>query len=156
MRIGQIAKQAGVHVETIRFYERKGLIQQPLRRTGGYREYPQETIVRIRFIKRAKKLGFSLPEIAELLALKANPKATCADVKKRTEDKISAIHERMTDLQKIKQALEELVMVCKGEGPLDTCPILGSFEDSEENENILDSSTSTRRDFNAETQFEKK
>lgn len=147
VKIGQIAKQAGVHVETIRFYERKGLINQPPRRTGGYREYPQETIIRIRFIKRAKKLGFSLPDIAELLSLKANPQATCADVKKRTEDKISAIHERLADLQKIKKVLEELVTACKGYGPLNMCPILESFESSEEKEEGLDCSTSMQKSF---------
>lgn len=128
MRIGQVAKRAGVNVETIRFYERKGLITQPPNNTGGYRQYPRDSIARIRFIRRAKELGFSLTEIAELLSLQANPKATCADVKSRAEDKISTIHGRMKDLQRMKRSLEKLAAACKGSGPLDECPIIDCFE----------------------------
>ncbi len=128
MRIGQVAKRAGVNVETIRFYERKGLLTQPPRNTGGYRQYPHEAIARIRFIKRAKELGFSLTEISELLSLQTNPRATCADVKERAEGKISTIHERMKDLQKMKRSLEGLAAACKGSGPLDDCPIINCFE----------------------------
>ena len=134
MRIGQIANRAGVNVETIRFYERKRLITQPSRNTGGYRQYPHETIGRIRFIKRAKELGFSLTEIAELLSLQANPKATCADVKQRAETKISTIHERVKDLQKMKRSLEKLASSCKGSGPLDDCPIIDCFETNKQKE----------------------
>lgn len=134
MRIGQIANRAGVIVETIRFYERKGLITQPPRNTGGYRQYPHEAIARIRFIKRAKELGFSLTEIAELLSLQANPKATCADVKQRAESKISTIHERVKDLQKMKRSLEKLASSCKGSGPLDDCPIIDCFETNKQKE----------------------
>lgn len=134
MRIGQVAKRAGVNVETIRFYERKGLITKPARNTGGYREYPRDAIARIRFIKRAKELGFSLMEISELLSLQANPKATCADVKNRAEEKISTIHGRMKDLQKMKRSLEKLAAACKGSGPLDECPIIECFETDKEKE----------------------
>ncbi len=134
MRIGQVAKRAGVNVETIRFYERKGLITQPPYNTGGYRQYPHEAIARIRFIKRAKELGFSLTEIAELLSLQANPKATCADVKQRAESKISTIHERLKDLQKMKRSLEMLASSCKGSGPLVDCPIIDCFETHQEKE----------------------
>lgn len=121
-------------METIRFYERKELITQPLRTMGGYREYPQEAIARIRFIKRAKELGFSLTEISELLSLQADPRATCADVKKRAETKISTIHERMKDLQKMKRSLEALAAACKGSGSLDDCPIIDCFENPKEKE----------------------
>lgn len=136
MKIGQLAKRAGVNVETIRFYERKGLITQPSRHTGGYRQYPHEAIVKIRFIKRAKELGFSLTEIAELLSLQANPRATCADVKLRAESKISTIHERMKDLQKIKRSLEQLASACKGSGPLNDCPIINCFETRNKKEDL--------------------
>jgi len=128
MRIGQVAKHAGVNVETIRFYERKGLITQPPRPNGGYREYPKKAVGKIRFIKRAKDLGFSLTEIEQLLSLQANPKATCADVKQRAEGNILAIQERVKDLQTMKRALGNLVESCSGSGPLDDCPIIDCFE----------------------------
>src|SRR5918994_2902295 len=100
MKIGQVAKKADVGIKTIRFYERKGLLAQPPRIHGAYREYPKEAVAKIRFIKRAKDLGFSLSEIAELLALETTPHATCADVKHRAVEKISAIQERVNDLQR--------------------------------------------------------
>ena len=128
MRIGQVAKRAGVNVETIRFYERKGLLTQPQRNQEGYRQYSHEAITRIRFIKRAKELGFSLTEISELLSFQANPRATCGDVKQRAEAKISTIQARMKDLQKMKRSLENLAAACKGSGPLDDCPIIDCFE----------------------------
>ena len=134
MRIGQVAKRAGVNVETIRFYERKGLIKQPSRHAGGYREYPHDAIARIRFIKRAKELGFSLTEISELLLLQADPRATCGDVKQKAEAKISTIHGRIQDLQKMKRSLEQLAATCKGSGPLGDCPIIDCFETHKEQE----------------------
>ncbi len=134
MRIGQIAKRAGVNVETIRFYERKGLLTQPPRNGGGYRHYPKEAITRIRFIKRAKELGFSLTEIGELLFLQSNPKATCADVKEKAERKILTIYDRIKDLQKMKRSLESLAATCKGRGPLNDCPIIECFETTKETE----------------------
>lgn len=127
MKIGQVAKQAGVGVETIRFYERKGLLAQPPRTYGGFREYSKEAVAKIRFIKRAKDLGFSLSEIAELLSLETNPKATCADMKQRAMVKISAIQQRVNDLQTMKRALGQLVASCSGSGPIDNCPIFQCF-----------------------------
>ena len=127
MRIGQVANQAGVGVETIRFYERKGLLEQPLRTNSGYREYPKEAVAKIRFIKRAKELGFSLTEIAELLSFQTNPLATCADVKQRAEAKMSAVQERVKDLQRMNRALARLVASCSGRGPIDHCPIIDCF-----------------------------
>ena len=134
MRIGQVAQRAGVNVETIRFYERKGLITQPPRNTEGYRQYPDQTIARIRFIKRAKELGFSLTEIAEFLSLQANPRATCTDVKQRAEAKVSTIQDRIKDLQKMKRSLEQLAASCKGSGPIVDCPIIDCFETHKEKE----------------------
>ncbi len=134
MRIGQVAKHAGVNVETIRFYERKGLIAQPLRLNGGYRQYPKDAVAKIRFIKRAKELGFSLAEIAELLSLQTNPRATCADVKQRAEAKILAIQERVKGLQTMKRALGTLVESCSGSGPLNDCPIIDCFETHKQKE----------------------
>jgi MerR family copper efflux transcriptional regulator len=127
MKIGQVAKQADVGIETIRFYERKGLLAQPPRLHDAYREYPKEAVAKIRFIKRAKDLGFSLSEIAELLALETNPHATCADVKHRAVAKIAAIQQRLNDLHTMKRALGRLVASCSGKGPIDHCPIIECF-----------------------------
>lgn len=124
MTIGQIARQAGVGVETIRFYERIGLIEDPPRRESGYRQYSPEEVARIQFIKRAKELGFSLKEIKELLFLRVDPETTCADVKKRAEAKIADIEGKIADLQRIKQALVKITDACSGEGPISQCPIL--------------------------------
>jgi MerR family mercuric resistance operon transcriptional regulator len=88
LKTGELAKRAGVNVETLRFYERKGLLPEPQRRASGYRDYPEESVTRIRFIKRAQGLGFSLDEIHELLALRVKPKSPCAEVRDVVEKKI--------------------------------------------------------------------
>lgn len=134
MKIGQVAKQAGVGIETIRFYERKGLLAKPLRTDGGYREYPKVAVAKIRFIKKAKDLGFSLSEIVDLLALETNPDATCADVKHRAIEKFSAIQERVNDLQRMKRALGRLVASCNENGPIVNCPIIECFGTSHKKE----------------------
>jgi MerR family copper efflux transcriptional regulator len=121
---GQLAKQAGVNIETIRYYERKGLIPKPHRRDSGYRQYPEAMITRILFIKHAKTLGFSLKEIKELLSLKHDPKTPCSEVRKRAESKIEDIDEKIRTLQKMKKALFKLTKSCTGSGPARECPIL--------------------------------
>ena len=99
MTIGKAAGEAGVGIETIRFYERKGLIAQPARPgTGGYRSYPRETIERIRFIRQAQELGFSLREVEELLSLNANPRADCTDVRERARGKLEEVHQKIAHL----------------------------------------------------------
>ena len=129
MTIGKLAKRCGVGVETIRFYEREGLIEEPQRRDSGYRQYPEETARRVRFIKRAKELGFTLKEIRELLALRIRPEATCGDVRHQAEAKIADIEQRIVMLQKMKQALARLTVACSGRGPTSQCPILEAIED---------------------------
>jgi MerR family mercuric resistance operon transcriptional regulator len=129
MTIGKLAKRCGVGVETIRFYEREGLIEEPQRRDSGYRQYPEETARRVRFIKRAKELGFTLKEIRELLALRIRPEATCGDVRHQAEAKIADIEQRIVMLQKMKQALARLTVACSGRGPTSQCPILEAMED---------------------------
>ncbi|MFQ6104758.1 MAG: MerR family DNA-binding protein [Candidatus Glassbacteria bacterium] len=129
LTIGQVAKEAGVNVETIRYYERRGLITRPPRPEYGYRRYPGDTVTRISFIKRAQELGFSLREISELLSLRVNPDTTCADVKHRAEKKINDIEERIRVLRKMKKALKKLAVSCDGRGPTGECPIL-EFLDS--------------------------
>ena len=129
MTIGIVARQAGVGVETVRFYGREGLIDEPPRRESGYRQYPSETVRRIRFIRRAKELGFTLKEIKELLSLRASPKSKCADVRKRAEAKIDDIEGKMRALQRMKDALVKLTAACSGRGPVTVCPILDALED---------------------------
>lgn len=129
LTIGQVADGAGVGVETIRFYERRGLIPEPPRSASGYRQFPEKTVPRIRFIKRAQRLGFTLKEIKELLFLRASPESDCADIRKRARAKISDIEEKLEDLWRMKDALEKLTAACEGEGPVTECPILDALED---------------------------
>lgn len=126
--IGQLARHAHVHVETVRYYERRGLIPEPPRRESGYRQYSQDDVARLRFIKRAQELGFSLKDINELLALRVDPETTCADVKQRTEQKLADIEDKIQTLQRMKTALIKLATVCTGEGPTSDCPILEFLE----------------------------
>ena len=128
MTIGQVARQAGVGVETVRFYERTGLLTAPPRRASGYRQYAQEAVTRLQFIKRAKELGFSLKEITELLSLRVDPETTCGEVKQRAEAKIADIEAKLRDLQRMKEALTTLVAACSGSGPTSQCPILDALE----------------------------
>jgi len=124
LTIGQLAKKTEVNVETIRFYERRGLMPKPLRRESGYRQYSDDDIARVRFIRRAKELGFSLKEILELLSLRVDPDTTCGDIKRRAETKIADIDQKIRTLQGMKKALAKLVALCRGRGPTSECPIL--------------------------------
>jgi len=128
LTIGKLAKQVGVGIETIRFYERLGIIAAPLRTESNYRIYQNEDITRLRFIKRAKELGFTLKEIKELLLLRHNPKATKDVVRSKTEEKIALIQEKIVDLTRIQTALQKLVEQCDGHGPASECPILEALE----------------------------
>lgn len=125
MRIGEVSRRAGVGVETVRFYETRGLIGRPARpRNGGYREYPEDTVRRIRFVRRAQRLGFSLSEIMELLELESVAGAGCADVRERAVAKLADVETRMESLDRIKGALEVLIRACPGRGPARKCSIL--------------------------------
>src|SRR5438874_8589747 len=117
LSIGQVARRAGVGVETVRFYEREGLLQEPARKESGYRQYPEGVVARLRFIKRAKELGFSLREIKELMALRFDPATTCADVKRRAEAKITDIEIKIRHLERMRKALLKLVASCNGRDP---------------------------------------
>lgn len=127
--IGKVAKAAAVGIETVRFYEREGLIEKPPRRESGYRDYPADTVDRVRFIKRAKELGFSLKEIKDLMALRLAPGTTCGQIKKRAEDKIEDIEDKISSLQRMKRALGKLTAACGGKGSVSQCPILDALED---------------------------
>ncbi|MEM4380373.1 MAG: MerR family DNA-binding protein, partial [Thermoplasmatales archaeon] len=111
----------------------RGLIPRPPQRNSGYRQYSQDIVARIQFIKRAKELGFSLKEISELLSLRVDPNTTCGDVKRRAETKITDIEEKIRVLQRIKKALTRLIVLCSGEGPTSECPIMEVLDTKEAN-----------------------
>jgi MerR family mercuric resistance operon transcriptional regulator len=117
LTIGQVARLAGVGVETVRFYERRGLLEEPSRKASGYRQYTADVVSRLRFIRRAKELGFTLSEISELLALRLDPSATREDVRRRAETKMADIEAKIEDLRRMRNALEELSINCRGHGP---------------------------------------
>ncbi len=125
---GQLAKKAGVNIETIRYYERRGLIPKPGRRDSGYRQYSHEAVKRVQFIRHAKDLGFSLKEIHELLSLRHDPGTPCSMVKNRAKSKIEDIEAKIGALRKMKKALVKLTNACRGKGPLKECPILEALE----------------------------
>ena len=125
MTIGAAARQSGVGVETIRFYERRGLVRQPAKPPGvGRRRYAQEIVERIRFIRQAQHLGFALREIQELLSLQVNPAADCSDVRGRALVKIEEVNTRIAQLAEIRSALVRLLAACPGSGALGACSIL--------------------------------
>jgi len=126
--IGEAARQAGVGVETIRFYERRGLIERPLKPQGsGFRTYPAEQVRRIKFIRQAQQIGFSLKEIRELLALRADPKADCSMVRQQAVGKLEEVRHKIEQLHRIGSALEGLIAVCPGRGGLQACSILDTL-----------------------------
>lgn len=126
--IGKAAKETMVSVETIRFYEKQGLLVTPQRNASGYRQYPQDAIKRIFFIQRAKEVGFTLKEIKELLCLRKKPGTSCTEIKLRSLEKIEEVEKKIQDLEKIKQALSLMVIRCSGSGDLSDCPILESLD----------------------------
>ena len=131
LTIGRVARSAGFAVDTVRFYEREGLIEKPARSTAGYRHYRPDAIARLRFIRQAKELGFSLSEIRELLALRVTPGKSCADVRARAEAKIADVEQRIARLGGMKRALAKLAAACSGRGPTSECPILEALERKE-------------------------
>jgi MerR family mercuric resistance operon transcriptional regulator len=126
--IGEVARRAGVNVETIRFYEREGLIAQPPRGRSGYRQYPADAVRRIQFIRQAKVLGFTLQEIADLLSLRVVPGSSCDAVRATATAKIADIDERISELERIRTALKELTEACIDRGPTGECPILEALD----------------------------
>jgi Hg(II)-responsive transcriptional regulator len=132
LTIGQVAKHTGIGVETVRFYEREGLLEEPERRPSGYRQFDEGIITRLRFIRGAKELGFTLNEIKELLSLKLDPSTTCADVKVRAEIKIADIDAKIRSLKRMKEALGKLTKACSGRGTTSNCPILDALDDKED------------------------
>lgn len=126
--ISRAAEQAGVGIETIRFYERRGLIKRPARPgSGGYRLYDDAVVERIRFIRQAQELGFSLREIAELLSMRADPATDCRDVRARATRKRMNVDQKIATLERIRDALDELIASCPGGGALRSCTIMDAL-----------------------------
>jgi MerR family copper efflux transcriptional regulator len=123
LTIGQLARRAGVGIETVRFYERQGLLPKPPRTPSGYRQYSADALGRLAFIGRAKALGFALREIAELLVLDASREATCDDVKRKAQAKLAETEAQLAELTRVRNTLKDLVSACAG-GPAGTCPVL--------------------------------
>lgn len=128
MTISELAKACGVGVETIRFYERRGLIADPRQRGTGYRDYTDGTVRRVRFIKQAQTLGFTLKEIAELLELRVSANTTCQDVRGLAEAKLTDIAEKVRTLKTFERALRRLVKQCNDASATAGCPILDALE----------------------------
>jgi MerR family transcriptional regulator, copper efflux regulator len=131
MTIGAVAKRAGVPIDTIRYYEREGLLPEPLRRASGYRSYNESIIRQLRFIRRAKDLGFTLEEIRDLLALSADRHRGVKEVKQRAQQRLASIDERIAELMRIRKGLEQLIEACPGHGSPEQCPILRALADED-------------------------
>lgn len=132
LTIGQVAAAAVVNVQTIRYYERRGLFAAPRRTPSGYRQYAEEAISRLRFIKHAQELGFSLREIQELLGLRVRHGSACDAVERKTRQKMEVVQQRIRDLQRLKRTLERLAAACTARQPTDDCPILEVLEDHDD------------------------
>ena len=124
LRIGQVAQATGLSVETIRYYERLGLVAAATRTPSGYRQFEADVVERLRFVQRAQALGFSLEDVRELLELRLIPGSPAADVRRRAEAKLADIRSKARDLERMGEALERLVLACCGDGASDDCPIL--------------------------------
>jgi MerR family copper efflux transcriptional regulator len=124
LTIGAVAREAGTPIDTIRYYEKEGLLPEPRRRASGYRDYDQGAVVRLRFIRRAKDLGFTLEEIRDLLALSADRHSGVGGVKERAEHRLDVIDAKIAELERVRRGLSELIDACPGHGAPEDCPIL--------------------------------
>jgi MerR family copper efflux transcriptional regulator len=128
LRIGELASQGSVHLETVRYYEREGLMRPPKRTPSGHRAYLPSDLLRLRFIKRSQALGFTLVEIKELLALKVTPNQPCIDVVRQIEAKELEIKAKVSHLRAIQRTLRKMKASCEGRCAVSECPILESLD----------------------------
>lgn len=128
LTIGRVARGAGVNIQTVRYYERRGLLSPEAYRDSGYRLYSREAVRKLQFIKNAQELGFTLDEIAGLLRLRVGRRTRCEDVRRKAEAKLGQVDEKIARLQSMRRVLERLVRTCRKRGTTDPCPILGSLE----------------------------
>ena len=129
MKIGDLARAAGVPIDTVRYYERQGLLPLPARTASGYRQYGHDDAARLRFVRRAKALGFTLEEIRELLGLSARREADMAGMKAAAMQKLADIDDKLAELQRMRAGLDSLIASCPGHGALEHCPILDTLAD---------------------------
>lgn len=128
LKSSTVAARGGVNLQTIRYYEREGLLPAPPRRSSGYRIFPESSVQRVRFIKRSQELGFTLSEIRDLLSIQIDPKKDCSDVQRLAKAKIADIDAKIHTLQSMKRVLEALSEACPACGPSSECPILESLD----------------------------
>jgi MerR family mercuric resistance operon transcriptional regulator len=128
LRIGELARKGKVNLETIRYYEREGLMRPPKRTASGHRAYAPGDVLRLRFIKSSKALGFTLTEIKELLALKVAPNQPCVDVVRQIEAKALEVKAKIAHLQAIARTLDNMKASCEGRCSVSECPILESLD----------------------------
>lgn len=126
---GEVAARADVNIDTVRYYEKRGLLPKPSRTPAGYRQYGPEHVAHIRFIKRAQELGFTLEEIRELLGLRVVPGAG-AEIRGKTDEKVREIDAKIRDLERIRAKLLELAAACEHHGSPDSCLVLHALEES--------------------------
>lgn len=129
MKIGELAQRTGVPIDTVRYYERQGLLPQPERRPSGYRSYQSGDVTRLRFVRRAKALGFTLEEIRELLELSGRREDDMGSLKAAAEHKLADVEAKLAELARIRDGLRTLVQACPGHGALDACPILHALDE---------------------------
>jgi len=132
LTIGQVARQARVRLDTLRYYERRGLLPPPPRTAAGYRQYAPETVRRVEFIKRAQGLGFTLEEIEHLLALRVTPGPGCTTAEQSARSAIARIDHQLADLQRMRRALARLADACHSQHGTDACPLLDAIEPHED------------------------
>lgn len=129
MKIGELASKAEVNIDTVRYYERQGLLPAPQRLRSGYRQYEPQDVSRLRFVRRAKALGFTLIEIRDLLELSSHRDKDMAGMKTAAIQKLNDVEEKLAELTRIRDGLKTLVASCPGHGALEKCPILNALSE---------------------------
>ena len=129
MKIGELATRAGVPIDTVRYYERQGLLPQPPRQPSGYRSFQASDVVRLRFVTRAKALGFTLQDVRDLLALSSRREDDMGSLKQAAQQKLAGVEAKLAELTRIRDGLRTLVQACPGHGALEACPILHALDE---------------------------
>jgi Hg(II)-responsive transcriptional regulator len=133
LKIGEVAKRSEIGIETIRYYERQGLLAEPDRRPSGYRQYDESIVSRLQFIRRAKELGFTLSEIKELLGLWFDVNTKCVHVRQRAERKVNDIQDKIRSLQEMKRSLQRIVSECQNHDAIEACPLWLGLDEPRKN-----------------------
>ena len=145
LKIGEVAKRSDVGIETIRYYERQGLLAEPDRRPSGYRQYDESVVSRLQFIRRAKELGFTLSEIKELLGLWFDVNTKCVHVRQRAERKVNDIEDKIRSLQRMKRSLKKIVSQCENRDTVNECPLWLGLDEPRKHANADDSTSKKRK-----------